>query len=360
VGALDAARGLVMVLMTIDHASGAFNAGRVASDSVRSYVPGTALDPAQFFTRWVAHLCAPTFLFLAGLSLSLSAERRRVRGEPDGKQDRFLITRGIFIAACDPLWMSWAFGLRGKVLLQVLYAIGGSFVAMAALRRLPRAWLGALALLTILGHEAVGGLAVKLGGGTPSPPVALLLTGGMAGRFIVAYPLLPWLAVMALGYAVGGLVHGASARRLSARALGAGLVAIAVFVGVRGFNGYGNGWLYRDDGSLVQWLHVAKYPPSLSYCALELGLMALVIALLLRVPGLARGPLLLLGQTALFFYLLHVHLLEGAAHALGLYRREGIGATLVATALAVAVLTPLCAVYRRYKASHPDGWTRYV
>ena len=134
--AVDALRGLVMVLMTLDHASGAFNAGRLVSDSARGWVPGAALDPRQFATRWVTHLCAPTFVFLAGLSLSLSAERRRARGEPPGKQDRFLVTRGLFIAACDPLWMSWAFGVKDRLLFQVLYAIGMSFVAMAGLRRL--------------------------------------------------------------------------------------------------------------------------------------------------------------------------------------------------------------------------------
>src|SRR5207248_1239856 len=141
---VDALRGLVMVLMTVDHASGAFNAGRLMSDSARSWVPGTALDPRQFATRWISHLCAPTFVFLAGLSLSLSAERRRARGEPPGGQARFLVTRGLFIAACDPLWMSWAFGMQGKILFQVLYAIGVSFAAMAALQRLPPRWLGAL------------------------------------------------------------------------------------------------------------------------------------------------------------------------------------------------------------------------
>src|SRR5579871_5824938 len=87
--AVDALRGLVMVLMTIDHASAAFNAGRVMSDSAFSYTPGTPIDPRQFATRWITHLCAPTFVFLAGLSLSLSAERRRARGEPSAGQDRF-------------------------------------------------------------------------------------------------------------------------------------------------------------------------------------------------------------------------------------------------------------------------------
>ncbi len=262
-GAIDALRGLVMVLMTVDHASGAFNAGRLMTDSAQSYHPGMALDPAQLYTRWMTHVCAPTFVFLAGLSLALSADRRRARGEPAAAQDRFLITRGLFIAACDPLWISWAFGMPpGKHLLQVLYAIGMSFVAMAGLRHLPRRWLAALALATLLGHEALAGLTHGLAGGPLGPAVALLITGGMAGPFIVAYPLLPWLAVMALGYSVGGLVAGASAGRLSRGFAAAGAISLVLFVVVRGVDGYGNLRLYRDDGSLAQWIHVCKYPPS--------------------------------------------------------------------------------------------------
>src|SRR5262249_49217653 len=112
--AIDWLRGLVMVIMTIDHASGAFNAGRLMTDAVFMYKPGTPLDPAQFATRWVTHLCAPTFVFLAGLSLSISADRRRARGEAERGVDRFLITRGLLIAALDPLWMSLVLGPPGK------------------------------------------------------------------------------------------------------------------------------------------------------------------------------------------------------------------------------------------------------
>jgi hypothetical protein len=168
--------------------------------------------------------------------------------------------------------------------------------------------------------------------------------------------------VMLLGYVAGGMAAGESPGRLARWFAGAGVAALAVFVAVRGVDGYGNAHLYRDDGSLIQWIHVSKYPPSLSYAALELGLMAILLALLLRVPPGARwlGPLVLLGQTAFFFYLLHVHLLHAMARALGLERHAGLPATYEAAAAAVVVLLPLCALYRRYKVAHPDGWTRYV
>jgi uncharacterized membrane protein len=152
------------------------------------------------------------------------------------------------------------------------------------------------------------------------------------------------------------------AEPLARRSALAGAIALAVFVVLRGLDGYGNGGLHRDGASLVQWLHVCKYPPSLTYAALELGLMALLFALFLRIPAAspALRPLVLLGQTALFFYLLHAHLLEGAARGLGLFRRAGLAGTYGAAALTIAVLAPLCGVYRRYKQAHPDGWTRYL
>jgi uncharacterized membrane protein len=362
--AVDRLRGIVMVLMTLDHASGELNAGRLMADSVGLYTPGTPLPAAQFLTRWVTHLCAPTFVFLAGTALALSVARRRAAGDGEGAIDRFLVTRGLFIAALDPLWMSFVF-TPGGVLLQVLYAIGGSLVAMVALRRLDPRWLLAIALTLIAGGEALTGLALVASGGEPTLPVALLLTGGRFGPLIVAYPLLPWLAMMLLGWCFGVRLAERGAGVSAARIGWTGLGALVVFVAVRGLDGYGNMRLLREDGSLVQWLHVSKYPPSLSYTTLELGLMALALAALLAVErtqgaDVRRGPLLVLGQTALFYYLLHVHLLAAGAWALGVHQRAGLEASYLGAAATLVALYPLCAWYGRYKRGHPDGWTRYV
>src|SRR5690242_3730678 len=188
VAPLDWLRGAVMVIMAVDHASGVFNEGRLMTDGVVLYRPGTPLPAAQFLTRWITHLCAPTFVFLAGAALALSTDRRRAAGASDAAIDRFIVTRGLVIAALDPLWMSWVFA-PGEILLQVLYAIGGSLVAMAALRRLGTRTLVALALGLVIGGEALAGLALAASGGDPTLPVALLLTGGRWDRLIVAYPL---------------------------------------------------------------------------------------------------------------------------------------------------------------------------
>lgn len=362
--ALDWLRGIVMVLMTIDHASGVFNADRLMTDSAFMYQPGTPLAAGQFFTRWITHLCAPTFVFLAGAVLALSVARREAAGEPASAIDRFIVTRGLLIAALDVVWMSPVM-VPGRVLLQVLYAIGASLVAMAFLRRLgPRRLLGT-ALAIVVGGEALTGLALLPTGGTPSIPAALLVSGGDLGPVIVGYPLIPWLGIMMLGWAFGSRLAIAPERDTTRSLVIAGFAALVVFAVVRGANGYGNMQLFREDGSLVQWLHVSKYPPSLTYTALELGLMALALALLVRlerVPAAttALWPLRLLGQTALFYYLLHVHFLTLAGWLTGGTHRYGLAATYVATLVALVALFPLCVWYGAYKRAHPEGWPRYV
>ena len=249
-------------------------------------------------------------------------------GEPARAIDRFIVTRGLLIAALDPLWMSWVFA-PGGVLLQVLYVIGGSLVCMAALRRIGDGRRAGAA-----GRAALDGGAIRA---TPrrlsAPPLARDDDArGCCGRYLrTAAP------------------HEA-ARLLAA----AGLAALAVFAVVRGLNGYGNMRLARDDGSLVQWLHVSKYPPSLSFTALELGLMALCLSALL-VRAQAVGPLVVLGQTALFYYLLHVHVLLLAARALGLWHAAGLGAAYGAALAVVLALYPPCRWYRGYKRARRAG-----
>lgn len=363
--ALDWMRGLVMILMTIDHASGALNAGRLITDGALMYKPGAALPADQFLTRWMTHLCAPSFVFLAGAALALSVEKQLAAGGDARKIDGFILRRGLLIASLDLVWMSWAFLKPGLFLLQVLYAIGMGLVCMIALRRLPTRWLLGVGLGLVAGSEALAGLVVRASGGKPGLLAGLLLTGGRFEWGFVAYPLVPWLAMMVLGWSFGRWLRGGPERPERLLAVG-GAGALAVFGIVRGLNAYGNWALHREGGSVVQWLHVSKYPPSISYTALELGIGALCLAALFvvqRRPGGApvwTAPLLVLGQTALFFYVLHVHLLKLAATLLGLDHRGGLRETYLGALGAIVVLYPLCVLYRRYKQAHPLGWTRYL
>lgn len=365
--AIDVMRGLVIALMSVDHASATFNAGRVFTDSAFMWTPGTRLDTAQFLTRWVTHLCAPTFVLLAGVALAMSTERRRARGEAEASITRHILARGALLVAFEVLWMSMAMVGPGNVLCQVLFAIGASLCCMAFLRRLSARALFAVGALLALGSELLLGLAA-MAHVERTLPAAVLVAGGFffGRRLIVAYPLLPWLSVMCLGWALGRqlLAWGEDAPRRAARLLSRlGAALLGAFIVVRGVDGYGNMRLYRDDGSIVQWLHVSKYPPSVTFLTLELGLASLVLAALFargRAPGVVTGVLERYGKVSLFYYLLHIHLMEGAALALGVKERLGLGATWLGGLAVLVVLYPACGWYARYKAAHPRGVARFV
>jgi len=361
---LDWMRGLVMVLMAIDHSSDAFNRGRLFTDAAFLYHPGTPLPAAQFLTRWITHLCAPTFLFLAGTGLAFTVAKQRDRGASAFAIDRYIFVRGVIIAAFE-LWISFFVMPRGKLLLQVLYGIGSSYLFMIPLRRLPDRVAIALALGLIVGAEALIGL-VAHGGPTTPLPLALLLVGGFRPHLLIAYPTIPWLAIMLLGWGWGRwlLTRPAAREGLAGKLVLAGLGALAIFAVVRGINGYGNLGLLRDGTSLVQWLHVSKYPPALSYAALELGIAFLCLAALFafnrRRTFRPNGLVLTLGQTPMFFYLLHFPLLILSARVMGIQARLGLGAAYLGAALVVAALYPACRWYRGYKAAHRAGWPRYI
>lgn len=362
--ALDWLRGVVMILMAIDHASAIYSADRLANDNVVLHAVGSPLPLDQLLTRWITHLCAPAFVLLAGMSIALAGARR------DGPEqsrafDRHLLVRGLVLVALDLVYMS---GLSGGLLLQVLYALGIGMIAMVPLRRLDPRVVLALALGWMLVDERVTTLVWDPLHGPGSPATALWVGYWKQGPHTILYPALPWLAIMMLGWVLG--VHmvrwnAGAARWSPSRVLAlAGAAGLLVFAVVRGLDGYGNMLLHREDGSLAQWLHVSKYPPSLAFLGLELGLVMLILATLLRleprIPERPDGPVLVLGQTALFFYVLHWLLLGLPAVILGLFRSGGLLTSYLAAAVVVIVMLPSCRWYRRYKRAHPHGWARYV
>lgn len=363
--ALDLMRGLVMILMAIDHSSDAFNAGRVFTDSVDYYRAGTPLPAVQFLVRWITHLCAPTFLFLAGTSLAFTVKKLQIQGKTELSIDRYLLVRGLIIAGFE-LWISYFVMPKGMFLLQVLYAIGTSYLLILPLRRLPDALaLGVSVALMLLLELACNLLRAKFG---THPPLwaTLLFIPGEPKPLIVGYPTLHWLALMLLGWSFGRyLLRRPQTPRQSSRLLfGAGSLFLLGFLLVRGLDGYGNMALHRSDNSLVQWLHVSKYPPGLSYITLELGLCFWCLAALFvvsqRFVPQPSNPCLVLGRTPMFFYLLHFPLLVRGAQLLGVEGKLGLGATFLGAACVIALLYPACRVYRRYKAAHKHGLAQYI
>jgi uncharacterized membrane protein len=349
-----------MCLMAVDHASMFFDRRHVTSDGAEAWVRGTALPTDEFLSRWLTHLCAPTFLFLAGTSLALSFQRRRGTGA-EAAFDRDLLVRGALLIALDVVLVST---ITGHLVLQVLYAIGLSMIAMVPLRRLGTGTLLALSVGWFVLGEALTGLVWR-GQGHAAVLSALLVTTHDGEPVWIFYPVIPWLAFMVLGWVFGHDLlrreqrgQGAPVRLLAL--VGVGLLAL--FVVVRAARGYGNMFLPAEDASLVQWLHVSKYPPSLAFAALELGLMALLLALFMRLeargPANRNGPLLVFGQAALFFYVVHFTALRALASLT--HWRGGLGLTWVLAALLLVALYVPCRWWRAYKQDRPGSWARFV
>ena len=365
--ALDWMRGLVMMLMALDHASAFYNPDRLAIDSAATYSHGTFLALDQFLTRWITHLCAPTFIFLTGTSLALSCRQRRLHGISEKIITRDILIRGSIIATLDIILLSY---LRTDgFLLQVLYAIGLSMIAIALLRQLSSRVLFVTAVLWFLCGEALTRVWWVPLQGNPPLWVGLTMAPFYSKTVTIIYPVIPWLAVMLLGLVFGRTISHQSDLKQSLPSvmrllISSGILLLFVFLMTRGANGYGNMLLLRGDESLAQWLHVSKYPPSLSYISLELGLMAILLALFLcierRIKPSNSNPFLVFGQTALFFYIFHLFILGAPAVLFDLAGKGTLVSAYYAAFIGLMVLYPICLGYRRYKFAHPHSWVRFI
>ena len=353
-----------MVLMVIDHASMAFDGTHIAEDSALYAGASTmALPTGEFLTRWVTHLCAPTFVFLAGTALALSIERRVAKGVDGWEIDKAILVRGAIIALLDPTVISLG---SGRWTFQVLFAIGLSMMCMVPLRRLP-SWVLVGLGISWLGLGEFATSWVWKPPGSASPLAAFTMATYGSDTMIIKYPLLPWLAMMALGWVFGRKMvrftegkGGMSPRNVL---LVGGFVALAVFISVRAYRGYGDMFLPRSDNSWQQWLHVSKYPPSMTFSALELGLLCLCLAFLMTIEPVVgvreNGFFLVLGQTAMFFYLVHRLVLEIPATYFGLRGAGNLATTYLVSGAVLLVLYPACRWYRTMKTAHPNSFLKY-
>ena len=354
---IDWTRGLVMILMAVDHASAILNKGRVVPGS-RNLVGGLTSFPVdQFFLRWSTHVGPVAFVVLAGVSIVLSVQRKRARGEAESAIDRFLVSRGVVIVLLDFIWLNAYQGWKAFHV-DVLTAIGTGLVAMALLRRLSRPIAAAVAFALLLTPE-LGDI------GLPRGLQNLLWDGGSAGsKVFLNYPVLPWVGIMGLGWTWGDVALGeeASTARIGHFAKRTLLPLFFVYLAVRGLNVFGNARAPRLDGSVQQWLNVSKNPPSLAFLALELSIVGGFLIFFVRAAerGLTLKPLRIFGQTALFFYVIHFYVLAITAIATGNMGKHGIPGALLGATLLVLVMYPLCRWYAGYK-SRKDNWlTRYV
>jgi uncharacterized membrane protein len=360
----DRLRGLVIVLMALDHARMFFHV-----DVLRfSPTDLTQTYPALFLTRFVTHYCAPTFALLAGLGAFLHYAKR----QDQGRTAKFMLTRGLWLVFLDVALISPIFTQEiGKFALGTLWAIGCGLIALSAL-----SFLGSRAVLTIgcvilASHDLFDGVHASALGAfgpfwnllhEPGP-----LPFGIAGR--VAYPILPWIGVVALGYGLGPLFLADAAKReriLTA----AGLTALLAFILLRGINHYGDPkpWSVQPTLAMtaLSFLNVSKYPPSLLYALVTLGPALILLPRMEKLGGAAGGVLADFGRTPLFFYVTHLYL--GAAVVLGFMAlstppdsyRVALPWVYLAWIALVAALYPACRWFANLKRRSNAWWLSYL
>ncbi len=293
---VDIVRGAVMVIMALDHTRGAWSGATI--DIMDVHVTTVAL----FLTRWITHFCAPVFVFLAGTGAFLSSK-------PKPELSRFLVTRGLWLIFLEATWVHFGFYLNFDptyIFAQVFWALGCSMIVLAALIHLPLRAIAAFGILMVLTHNAFDGMQGNWFWSVLHVKKRMYPMEGVT--FYNMYPLVPWLGVMAAGYAFGAIL------RNKTLLLRIGFGMLTLFAALRAFNIYGDDRPWSVQPSLVMsilsFVNTEKYPPSLQFLLMTIGPAIIAIALFEKIKG---GPLVTFGRVPLFFYLLHTPLIHGSA-----------------------------------------------
>ncbi|WLH15923.1 DUF1624 domain-containing protein [Pseudomonas simiae] len=371
---IDALRGLVILFMLLDHVRETFLLHRQVSDPMTI----DSTEPALFVSRTLAHLCAPVFVLLTGLSACLYGQKYQGRRDVSA----FLFKRGLFLVVLEFTLVNfaWTFQLPPSVIyMQVIWAIGVSMIALAALVWLPRPLLIALAVVIIAGHNLLDGLHFETGSALHVPWAILhersWIEVGDSLRLRITYPVLPWIGVIALGYCLGPWFAKSMQPTLRQRYLLLGGVSAWVgFVVVRAANGYGDTpWQAYDNGvqTLMSFFNITKYPPSLLFLALTLGI-GLLLLLAFEKAGAKRwiSMLATFGAAPMFFYLLHLYVLKilyvvcvalfGLNHG-NYFGFDGMGAIWLVALLLPLALYPPVHWFAGLKARRRDlAWLKYL
>jgi uncharacterized membrane protein len=375
---IDIIRGAVMVLMALDHVR------------VYSGLPAGGPTPGIFFTRWVTHFCAPAFVFLSGTSAFLAGRKRDT-----GDLARFLAIRGVILVLLEltVVRFFWTFNFELTALLAgVIWAIGWSMIILAVLVRLPLPATAVIGVAIIALHNLSDSRLSPEGppGGLPSWLWQVMYGGGPIGGneggaiLFVLYSLIPWVGVMAAGYAFGAIVVLEPARR-KRLCLTIGLGATAIFLVLRGLDGYGNPspWKGGRLPAALAFLNPAKYPASLDFLLMTLGPPIALMPLLENARGAISRMLTVFGRVPLFYYLLHIPLIHLLAIVVSLLRDGSVSPWLFGNhpamigpapdgytwslgwlylvwIVAVIILYFPSRWYAEVKLRRTGGWTRYL
>jgi len=384
---IDMLRGLVIVIMAIDHVRDHFLAGTVQDPMDQ---PDVAVS--LYLTRWITHFCAPVFVFLAGTSAGLMTARKS-----PGQLGAFLCKRGLWLIFVSVFVISTAttfsplgveeLGGALVVILQVIWAIGASMVLLAAAQFLGARACLYLGALILLGHNVLDPLwpTPDLQSGDSSLWAVLFYQGSFIVKpvFILeVYPLLAWFGVMLLGFGSAFIFEKESKKR-DRILIKIGGTFIIAFLLLRASGIYGdpNPWQVHDQGAIatiLDFMNVTKYPPSLLFLLATLGPMAVLAGYADRLSGWLKDTLVMFGRVPFLFYVAHLYLIHLLAICLGvvqgfqanqfitafLFFPEGYGVGLLGVyavwVLVLAILYPLCKWFAKIKTQRRDWWLSYL
>ncbi len=383
IDSVDILRGIIMVIMALDHTRDYVSAYHFwPEDLSRS-------TPALFFTRWITHFCAPVFMFFAGTGAFLSLGR----GKTKAQLSRFLLTRGLWLILLEVTvskfgWELFAYD-PSSILLIVIWALGCSMIILAALIHIPIRALAIFSAVVIAGHNFLDGIAPEAFGSMSWLWKMLHVQGfigappGQGFGVFFVYPLIPWFAVMSMGYCFGAWLsrddirNDADKRRSMLIMIGLGLTA--AFIILRGINVIGDPqrWSTQKDSlfTFLSFLNTTKYPPSLLYLLMTMGPAIAALAFLEKARGRIASFFLVFGRVPLFFYILHIPLVNIVGSSLYMWRNgkwpstnplfnplgsESLPVVYLCWALVIAVLYPVCRWYMKRKANSTNPLYSYL
>lgn len=373
-----------MIIMALDHTRDLLHSMALTQNPTNL----ATTSPALFASRWITHLCAPTFVFLSGASVYLSLQRQASANN----LAVFLRKRGLWLILLELTLINFAiwFDVQFRIIMfQVIAAIGIGFIVLSFLLKVSPKKTGIAAAAILLLHNLLafvplpGNTGIVVAGNFLFAPGLIPVTPNFS--ILISYPFVQWTAIMLLGFSMGTLFVKEQAER-NTFILKAGLLFIAAFLLLRFINIYGDpaAWSPQKNTlfSILSFINVTKYPPSLQFVLLFLGIALLLLRYADQLPVKLKEIFLVYGKVPMFYYLLHFYMIRLATfimvYAQGFSWNDllfgpfqmgrpasgsgiGLGPVLLVWLLIVILLYPLCKWYGHYKEKHPEkNWLRYL
>lgn len=382
---IDVLRGVVMIIMALDHVRDFFHIDAFVDDPLNL----ATTTPVLYFTRWITHLCAPTFVFLSGVSIYLQSLRKTKK-----ELSAFIIKRGLWLifAECALVTLAVTFDpLYHVVLLTTIWAIGISMVVLGFMVYLPYKVILVIGLTIVLGHnlldipESAAGFKAGFWWDLLHHGYFVPYTFAPDHALVIVYPFVPWTGLMILGYCAGIFFTPAYSRdRRRKITLSIGIGLLAFFVVIRFINFYGDPFPWKEQDNIVStlfsFLKVHKYPPSLLYMSVTIGIAFLLLSVLEKFKNRFTSIAAIFGRTAFFYYIIHFFVIHVLATIVFFAKGQhtvqdalnsvpkipflfvipgegyGLGTVYIIWAALVIALYPLCKGYDTHKTNHKEKW----